>query len=69
MDVDDLAPRLKELRAQQREMNEKQDTVLDEMNRVGDLHLDIESTKEYVAELRGLLESTSFVYRQHIWDS
>ena len=61
VEVDDLAPRLKELRDRQREMKEKQNQVLDEMNRTGHLHLDIVSTQEYVGELRGLLESTSFL--------
>ena len=36
VDIDDLAPRLKELRARQRELDEKKDEALDEMNQRGD---------------------------------
>ena len=36
VDIDDLAPRLKKLRARQRELDEKKDEALDEMNQRGD---------------------------------
>ena len=36
VDIDDLAPRLEELRARQRELDEKKDEALDEMNQRGD---------------------------------
>ena len=35
VDIDDLAPRLKELRARQRELDGKKDEALDEVNQTG----------------------------------
>ena len=61
VDLDDLAPRLKELRAQQRELQEKRDGLLDKMNNETTQVIDFKMIEEYVADLKGLLESASFL--------
>ena len=60
MDIDDLAPRLKELRAEQRELREKMDEALDDINQAGHEHLDVVAMEKYVAELQDLLQSATF---------
>ena len=61
VDIDDLAPRLKQLRTEQREIKQKQDETLDEFNKASDRSFSLEATQEYVRELRCLLKSTSFL--------
>ena len=61
VDIDDLAPRLKELRARQRELDEKKDEALDEMNQRGDSLLDPMAMAHYLGDLRRILESASFL--------
>ena len=61
VDIDDLAPRLKELRAEQRELNEKRDEALDDMNQADQTPLDAILMEHYVQDLRTLLQSASFL--------
>ncbi len=60
VEIDDLAPRLKELRAEQRELREKTDEALDDINQAGHEPLDVVAMEKYVAELQGLLQSATF---------
>ena len=64
VDIDDLAPRLKELRAQQRELQEKRDELLDKMNNETAQVIDMKAIKEYVSDLKGLLGSASFLQQK-----
>ena len=61
VDIDDLAPRLRQLRAEQRQLKEKQDDVLDDLSLPVELRLNLEATKQYSNELRNLLQSASFM--------
>ena len=61
VDIDDLAPRLKELRAQQRELQEKRDELLNKMNNETAQVVDLEAIKGYVSDLKKLLGSASFL--------
>ena len=61
VDIDDLAPRIKELRAQQRALEDRQNELLDEMNREGPRRLDLQQIQEYVASLKSVLSSNSFL--------
>ena len=60
MDIDDLAPRLKELRAEQQELSGKMNEALDEINQVGHGPLDVGAMEKYVAELQSLMQSATF---------
>ena len=64
VDIDDLAPRLKELRARQRELDEKKDEALDEMNQRGDSPLNPAAFRCHLRDLKGILQSTSFLERK-----
>ena len=57
----DLAPRLKELRAEQRELNEKRDEALDDMNQADRAPFDAIQMEHYVQDLKSLLHSASFL--------
>jgi len=59
--LDDLAPRLKELRVQQRELQERRDELLDKMNSESTHVLDLKATLEYASDLKNLLNSASFL--------
>ena len=61
VDIDELAPRLKELRAEQRELNEKRNDALDEMNLEGHKPIDSVAMENYVTDLRIILQSASFM--------
>ena len=61
MEIDDLAPRLKELRAEQRELSENMDEARDDVNQVGHEPLDAVAMEKYVADLQNLLQSASFM--------
>ena len=61
VDIDDLAPRLKELRAEQRELSQRMDEALDEMNQTRHEPLDAVAMGKYVADLQSLLRSASFL--------
>ena len=60
MDIDDLAPRLEELRAEQRELNEKRVEALDDMNQSDQTPFDAIQMEHYIQDLRSLLHSASF---------
>jgi site-specific DNA recombinase len=59
--LDDLAPLLKELRVQQRELQERRDELLDKMNSESTHVLDLKATQEYTLDLKNLLKSASFL--------
>ena len=61
VDIDDLAPRLKELRAEQRELSENMDEARDDVSQVGHEPLDVVAMENYVADLQSLLQSASFM--------
>ncbi|MBI4283551.1 MAG: recombinase family protein [Chloroflexi bacterium] len=61
VDLDDLAPRLKELRASQRELQEKRDELSDKRAAEACQIVDPKTISEYVADLKGLLASASFL--------
>ena len=61
VDLDDLSPRLRQLRAEQRELNVKMDEALDEMNQAADKPFDSLVMEHYVGDLRRLLQSSSFL--------
>ena len=61
VDIDDLAPRLKELRARQREIDEKKDEALDEMNQTDGSVFDQVEMNHYLEDLRTILQSASFL--------
>ena len=64
VDIDDLAPRLKELRARQRELDEKKDEALDEMNQRGDSLHNPTAFRSHLGELKEILQSASFLERK-----
>ena len=61
VDIDDLAPRLKELRARQREIDEKKDEALDEMNQTDGGVFDPLAMNHYLEDLQTILQSSSFL--------
>ena len=61
VDIDDLAPRLKDLRAEHRKLNEKRDEALDDMNQTAHRGFDAIEVEEYIADLRRLLHTGSFL--------
>ena len=61
VDIDDLAPRLKELRAEQRALGERRDQALAEANEPACRELDLPKIREYAGEMRSLLESSTFL--------
>ncbi len=60
VDIDDLAPRLKELRVMQIELEDKRAEALEELDRTGDNLLNPLVMDHYVEDLRSVLESSSF---------
>ena len=61
VDIEDLAPRIKELRAQQKELEQKRNELLDKMNDETPHMLNLETVQEYVSSLKTLLCSSSFI--------
>ena len=61
VDLEDLAPRIKEVRAQQKELEDKRNQLLDEMNEGAPINLGLDRIREYVDSLKTLLESSSFM--------
>ena len=57
VDIDDLAPRLRQLRAEQRQLKERQDEALDELSLAGEHRLSLKATQEYAGDLKNLLQS------------
>ena len=64
VDIDDLAPRLKELRARQRELDVKKNEALDEINQAGDILFDPLAMEHCLGDLRRILQSASFLERK-----
>ena len=56
-----LHTRLRELRARQRELDEKRDEALDEMSQAGDRLFDPLTMDHYMGDLRRILQSASFL--------
>ena len=61
IDLEDLAPRIKELRSQQKELEQKRDGLLDEMNEESPQALNLKTIQEYVSSMKALLASSSFI--------
>ena len=61
VDIDDLAPRLKELRVTQIELEDKRAEVLEELDGTGDNLIAPLVMDHYVEDLRSVLESASFL--------
>ncbi len=61
VDLDDLAPRLRQLRAEQRQLNERRDEALEAASEAGERPLGTPVTENYAASLRRLLQGSSFV--------
>jgi predicted RNase H-like nuclease (RuvC/YqgF family) len=61
VDIEDLAPRIKELRNQQNELEDKRNELLDSMNDESPKLLDLKTVKEYVSGLKTLLSSSSIM--------
>ena len=61
VDVDDLAPRLKELRLMQIELEDKGAEALEELDETDDNLIDPLVMDHYVEDLRSVLESASFM--------
>jgi len=64
VDIDDLAPRLRELRVNQRALQEKRYELLDRMNKETAHVVGLKAIEGYVSDLKGLLESASFLERK-----
>ena len=61
VDIDDLAPRLKELRAEQRALEERRVQALADTNESACMELDLAKIQDYAGEMRALLESSTFL--------
>ena len=61
VEIDDLAPRLKELRAEHRELGERMDEALNDLAQAGHEPIDPVVMEEYVADLQNLLRSASLM--------
>ena len=64
VDIDDLAPRLKQLRTQQRDLQVKRDELLDKVSNGTSQVVDLKAIQQHVSDLKGLLESASFLERK-----
>ena len=61
VDIDDLAPRLRQLRAEQRQLHERRNEALESASETGERPLGALVTVNYAASLRRLLQGSSFV--------
>ena len=61
VDIEDLAPRIKELRNQQKELEDKRNELLDRMNDKTPKLLDLDTIKDYVSSLKNLFSGSSFM--------
>jgi site-specific DNA recombinase len=61
VDVEDLAPRIKELRARQIELGEQKGDLLNKMNEGAPEPLNVYRVKTYVASMKTILDSSSFI--------
>ncbi len=64
VDLDGLAPRLKQLRAEQRALDEGRDQVLAETNEPAGMELDLANIQQYAGEIRAVLESSACLERK-----
>ena len=62
--LEDLAPRIKELRAKQDELNKSRVIAEAEMTLQGYQHLDTEAVNSYVADLRNILDESGVAQRK-----
>ena len=60
MNLDDLAPRIKELKAKQDELSKARVQTEADMVVAGVQHVDVETVKSYAQDLRSLLEEGRF---------
>ena len=60
LSLDDLAPRIRQLRMRQNELSKSRVQVEAEIVAQGTQHVDVEMVKSYVQDLRSLLEETDF---------
>ena len=61
VEIEDLAPRIKELRTQQQELEKKRNELLDRMNEESPHELNLDAVEKYVSSLKELLFSSSFM--------
>jgi site-specific DNA recombinase len=61
VDIEDLAPRIRELRTQQQELENRRNELLDKMSDESPRELNLETVEKYVSGLKELLRSSSFV--------
>lgn len=61
IDVDDLAPRLKELRSQQKSLASKREEVGQTMSNESCQQLDVKAAQDYVLDLRNTLANSDLV--------
>lgn len=61
VDIEDLGPRIKELRIQQQGLEEKRNEVLDKMNEESPHELNLDTVEKYASSLKELLCSSSFM--------
>ena len=64
INISDLAPRLKELSSQQQELIGKRNELAKIVNDERPRPIDLDTVKEYVLNLKGLLESASLLERK-----
>jgi hypothetical protein len=64
LDLNDLAPRIKELRAKQDELSKARVVAEAEMTLQGYQQLDIDAVRSYVADLRNLLDKSEVAQRK-----
>ena len=64
LDLDDLAPRIKELRARQRELEQRQHDILNTMKSEMPEGLDSRTVMEYVRDLENVLSGASFLQQK-----
>ncbi len=64
MNLDDLAPRIKELRAKQDELSKARVITEAEMTLQGYQQLDVDTVRSYVADLRSLLDESDIAQRK-----
>ena len=69
VDIDDLAPRIKELRAQQKDLNAKKESLLDQMNGEATAYLDDIKIQSYTDSMKSLLASSSFIEQKSFLSS
>lgn len=64
LDIDDLAPRIKELRTSQQKLEQKRNELLDTVQSEMSASLDAENVMEYVRDLENVLSGASFLQQK-----